>query len=431
MAASGHPRQPVPSAIEFLIASKRSEIAGLEHFRRMSTLVANISSLVHALQRERGASNLYLGSGGHRHRDRLEAMAADSDEHLQAFNKALTQLDFERAGDGRLFSRLAMAVHLLSELRVLRARVSKGLFTPEEAIRDYSELLRSLIAVVFEAADTAMDPALSRTLVALFNFMQGKEFAGQERATGSAGFAAGSFDPSLAGRMQYLAGAQQRCFEVFAEFAEPDQLGEWQAVTAGEAGSELENLRGFARTDTILRRHPRLEERWFDLTTARIDAMKAVEDRLQSRLQALCEERLGEAREALAAHRSLMDSLLHRDGAKEGSFLVLYEDKAGNGNPVGFQSGGLGPRLGRSLVDLVQSQSHRLQAMNDELIAAKTALEERRLLDRAKALLMKHRNLREEEAYQLLRKTAMDQSRSITDVARAMISVAEVWSRGK
>jgi hypothetical protein len=424
----------VPSAKDFLIASKNSEIAGLEHFRRMSRLVVSISSLVHALQRERGASNLYLGSGGHRYGERVQELVCDSDKQLQVFNEALSQVDIENAsasGDGRLFSRLALAVHLLSELRVLRARVIKEMLTPDAAIKAYSELLRSLIAVVFEAADAAVDPVLSQTLVALFNFMQGKEFAGQERATGSAGFAAGEFDEALRERMRYLPGAQARCFEVFSEFAEGEARKAWESIAASPENAELEKLRSLAleNQSSVSGSRARVEDRWFELTTARIDGMKTVEERLRERLQALCEQRLGEARGALATQRSLMDGLLDRDSASEESFVIVYEERPGSGQPVGCRSGGLPPRLGRSLVDLMHSQSQRLQAMDDELTEARAALEERRLLDRAKALLMKHRNLKEEEAYSLLRHTAMNQSRSMADVARAMITVAEVWAK--
>lgn len=434
MAASGHLGDSTLSAKELLIASKKCEIVGLEHFRRMSTLVVCISSLVHALQRERGASNLYLGSGGCRYRERLQAMIRDSDEQLRTFKGALLHLDTEGVagpGDGRLFSRLALAVHLLSDISVVRARVVKGVMTPNDAITVYSELLRSLIAVVFEAADAAVDPVLSRTLVAFFNFMQGKEFAGQERAVGAAGFAGGSFKAVMAERMHYLADAQARCFSVFTEFAETEILRAWEFIATGKEDSELTALRRLVREDgNVINEAPAgVEERWFDLTTARIDAMKTVEDHLQERLQALCDERLVEARQALASHRSLVNSLLEPGSTGEESFVVLYEERAGGGQAVSCHGDGVGPRLGRSLVDLVKTQSERLETMNDELIAARAALEERRLLDRAKALLMKHRKLREDEAYRLLRKTAMDQSRSIGDVARAMIAVAEVWAR--
>jgi hypothetical protein len=54
------------SALCFLIAAKRSEITGLRQLALTSALVDATGHLVHALQRERGLSNLYLASKGQR-----------------------------------------------------------------------------------------------------------------------------------------------------------------------------------------------------------------------------------------------------------------------------------------------------------------------------------------------------------------------------
>lgn len=56
--------------------------------------------------------------------------------------------------------------------------------------------------------------------------------------------------------------------------------------------------------------------------------------------------------------------------------------------------------------------------MQSDLDAAKRALGDRKTIDRAKGILMRQRALSEDEAYQLLRKTAMDQGRKVIDVAK-------------
>ncbi len=66
--------------------------------------------------------------------------------------------------------------------------------------------------------------------------------------------------------------------------------------------------------------------------------------------------------------------------------------------------------------------------MRDELAETKRALEERKLIDRAKGLLMKARGIGEDEAYALLRKTAMDQGRKISEVASALVTAADLLS---
>ena len=79
--------------------------------------------------------------------------------------------------------------------------------------------MAGLLTVIFEAADIASDPTITRTLVALFNFMQGKEYAGQERAWGAIGFAETHFDKRLCEKLCTLQQAQLHHFSVFQEFA--------------------------------------------------------------------------------------------------------------------------------------------------------------------------------------------------------------------
>jgi len=65
--------------------------------------------------------------------------------------------------------------------------------------------------------------------------------------------------------------------------------------------------------------------------------------------------------------------------------------------------------------------------LKDELTEAKVALQERKVIDRAKGILMRAKNLQEEEAYALLRKTAMNEKRRIADIAQSIITAADVF----
>ncbi len=64
--------------------------------------------------------------------------------------------------------------------------------------------------------------------------------------------------------------------------------------------------------------------------------------------------------------------------------------------------------------------------MRSELDAAKQALSDRKTIDRAKGLLMNARGIKEDEAYNLLRKTAMDQGRKVIDVAQALVTAQDL-----
>ena len=78
----------------------------------------------------------------------------------------------------------------------------------------------------------------------------------------------------------------------------------------------------------------------------------------------------------------------------------------------------------KPILDAAIARFGLFHQMRSELAATKRALEERKLIDRAKGLLMKARGVSEDEAYSLLRKTAMDQGKKVADVAEALVTAA-------
>ena len=66
--------------------------------------------------------------------------------------------------------------------------------------------------------------------------------------------------------------------------------------------------------------------------------------------------------------------------------------------------------------------------MRKELETTKAALAERKIIDRAKGVLMKAKGISEDEAYGLLRRTAMDQGRKVADVAQSLVTAADLLS---
>jgi response regulator NasT len=80
----------------------------------------------------------------------------------------------------------------------------------------------------------------------------------------------------------------------------------------------------------------------------------------------------------------------------------------------------------RPILDVTISRFHAFDRLQNELQQAKSALEDRKIIDQAKAILMKQRNLAEDDAYVLLRRTAMNQNRKIADLARALVAAASL-----
>ncbi|HEY6704644.1 MAG TPA: ANTAR domain-containing protein, partial [Xanthobacteraceae bacterium] len=88
--------------------------------------------------------------------------------------------------------------------------------------------------------------------------------------------------------------------------------------------------------------------------------------------------------------------------------------------------GGLQKERIKNILDLCISRFNAFARLQDELDRTRTALEERKVIDRGKGILMKARKLTEEEAYALLRKTAMNEKKKIAEVAQSVITAAEL-----
>lgn len=81
-----------------------------------------------------------------------------------------------------------------------------------------------------------------------------------------------------------------------------------------------------------------------------------------------------------------------------------------------------------SVMDAAITRFWMFRRMRVELETTRRALEERKLIDRAKGILMKARGQSEDDAYALLRRTAMDQGRKVADVAGALVTAAGLLS---
>lgn len=88
--------------------------------------------------------------------------------------------------------------------------------------------------------------------------------------------------------------------------------------------------------------------------------------------------------------------------------------------------GGLEKHRVRPVLDAAMARFQMFKRMRTELSAAKAALAERKTIDRAKGLLMSARGVSEEEAYALLRKTAMNQGRRISEIAEALVTASDL-----
>jgi response regulator NasT len=92
-----------------------------------------------------------------------------------------------------------------------------------------------------------------------------------------------------------------------------------------------------------------------------------------------------------------------------------------------FVVDGLRKERMKAIVDTAVARFAAQRKLREELERAKQALEERKLVDRAKGILMKHQGMSEQQAYALLRTTAMNENRRLGEVAQSVLTTASMF----
>ena len=386
------------SALEWFHYTRRQQQQQLQHLARLGEFATLISQLVHTLQRERGASNVWLCSRGELFGPQLQHSARQVDESLAAFQQWLTE--HHALMNGNAAAKLACALWFLEGLSALREEIRILRITPEQAMERFNRTVQPLMEIIPEANDTLSDPQVAQALTALYSLMQGKEWVGQERAVGAIGFTRGEFDAALRQMLVDRIDAQQHSFATFLSLTEPEQAAMFR--DSAEATRDIEQMRREACTRILA--NPQSAARWFDIQTQRLDALRLIETRLIDTLSAV-------------AQRSLQHTVDDTHPGETALAAWVVQQSSVKAAPVE-----------RHLLPLVRQQARELEKLSRELTSLQETLEERKTIDKAKSLLMNHQGISEELAWQQLRKLAMNQNQRMVDIARSLLLSASLWS---
>jgi two-component system, response regulator / RNA-binding antiterminator len=116
--------------------------------------------------------------------------------------------------------------------------------------------------------------------------------------------------------------------------------------------------------------------------------------------------------------------------------IVLFTEDRGNATiQAALKAGvsayivaGMQPDRLQPILDVAVARFEQDRALRAELRDTQEKLAERKLIERAKGLVMKQKNVGEEEAYRVMRKLAMDRSRKLLEIAQQIIDVSELMS---
>jgi len=266
------------------IKNEMSTIASL------TQLSVKNSELVHELQKERGMTAGYLGSKGKNFADKLIAQRKNTDAKRSKQAKFWQENDFKQSEIKTVNAAISQG---LADLERVRKQVTSQTISLSEALKYYTQLNKQLLSIAVINTKISTDAVITKETVAYYNFLQGKERAGIERAVLSNTFAKDKFTEGMLAKFITLMSEQNTYFDNFNQFANANNQNYFVQQLATDAVKEVVRLRDVALSQAA---GFNIEaEYWFAQSTGRIGQLKKIENQLNKDVLTLVEEKQASA----------------------------------------------------------------------------------------------------------------------------------------
>ncbi len=282
---------PLVSAIVFFSGYNILEFSNknreLQYISNLVSMTVINSDLVHELQKERGATAGFLSSKGGSFSDVLRKQRRESNRKIEALKAFIHEYE-QKNGASTSLIQLKRILSKLETLKQLRARVDQQNIDVINAITFYTTVNEQLLNTLTLTSDSSPDPVIAQQLIAFYNFLQGKERAGIERAVLSSAFSMNGFTEGLYEKFITLVTEQNTYFGLFETFASDQLVQSYKQAIKQDLVGRYRNaafsndLSGDAGD-------------WFKASTARINNLKDVEDTISNSLISLTRDKSDEA----------------------------------------------------------------------------------------------------------------------------------------
>jgi methyl-accepting chemotaxis protein len=244
-----------------------------------SAVLQQIGSVVHEMQKERGRSAGYLGSRGTVFEVELRDQRSATDAALAVMQQLMGGFDASSFGSA-FQTKVKAGLDGVGQLPGLRSAVTSLGLSPAESAGRYTQTISNLLEVIVAMSHLSRDADIGNGISCYVNFLQAKEQAGIERATLTTVFTADNFTNESYGKFSQVIAAQNTYLRVFESFANLDQRRFVTEKVQGPAVEAVGHYRQVAQGKSATGKFGIAAKDWFEASSARIDLMKAVENRL-------------------------------------------------------------------------------------------------------------------------------------------------------
>jgi methyl-accepting chemotaxis protein len=295
----------------FALLSFISLSSNISTSREMSTLTeltqlsVIYSDLVHELQKERGMTAGFIGSKGEKFTLKLKNQRRQTTEKINVKNSYGQKNTLKIV----TIKQLNQAINnSLNELQSIRKRVDDLSITLPDALSFYTQLNAKLLSVASLNAEISSNAVITKETIAYYNFLQGKERAGIERAVLSNTFSKNAFDQGMFAKFISLTTEQKSYFSNFNTFSNPQNRTFFNEQLNHPAVKQVKKLRDIALNNTVDFNVD--AEFWFEQATVRIVQLKKIETKLGENLLSLAQELNDSAFNALVVNSIFSAALI-------------------------------------------------------------------------------------------------------------------------
>ena len=246
-------------------------------------LSIKMSSVLHELQKERGASAGFVGSGGKKFADILPKQREETDKKIAELNKFCSTCQLEDKVNS------VKSNINLDSITAIRAKISSSDISLKDTVGFYTSLNKDIIDTISYFSTIPKNPEIRTDFSSYVIFISSKERAGIERAVLSGVFAADKFTVKSFAKFSSLASEQKTLLNLFYQTTSAKLKKQFKEMESHPSFSEVQRMRNIALSknegfgiDSLY---------WFKTITTKINELKKFEDTIAKATIALAKEK--------------------------------------------------------------------------------------------------------------------------------------------
>lgn len=284
---------PLLFALYFMggsILDNHYRAARMEAYLKLSTVSIQANAVVHEMQKERGATAIFMSSKGSRFGEELAEQRRGTDSALETLERTIANYN---AHSSEVAGAIQKVKNTIEGLNELRRNVDTLDITVSAAVDQYTKGNNVLLSVTSLIVKDTTDTQVSKAALAYVNLLNAKERAGQERAVISRAFSQDEVSSELKADYLSLAVLQSKYFELAMEYSTDSVMQEISQLMHDRISPEFNQMRNSAWNKySDFGVSP---EDWFTHSTARINALKDAGGILESYFENLLVKKETEA----------------------------------------------------------------------------------------------------------------------------------------